>query len=59
MCERKMKLICFGYWAECEKTPRGNNCGHKEDCFKSWNNSGGRLGLEGILKNNEKRYDEL
>lgn len=55
-------IICFGYWAECPKGAtkevRSKNCAFASECYNTWFELGGVLGLEGIMKHGEKRYDE-
>lgn len=54
-------MNCFGYSAECPEhisfyyKENMDKCFLSEICYKSWIKSGGRLGLEGIIKYGENR----
>jgi hypothetical protein len=52
---------CFGYAAECPlqinhyyDRDQNKKCEIAKVCYTSWKASGGRLGLEGIIKYGEK-----
>lgn len=57
---------CFGYSAECplhmafyyneklDPVEQDNRCFVWKECYRSWKESGGRIGLEGILKYGEE-----
>ncbi len=52
-------MNCFGYAAECPEhisfyyKENMDRCFLAEICYRSWIKSGGRLGLEGIIKSGE------
>ncbi len=56
--------FCIHYAGECPKhisfyyNEGMEKCPYSKECYKKWFELGGILGLEGILKDGYKRYDE-